>query len=113
MPEKPSSLEYIYENENSLYSSYMPFVSGGGLFIKTHHSYGLGEELQLTVRLLDEADTYSLNAKVVWITPKGAQSNKPQGIGVQLQGENSRYLFSKIETYLAGMLKSNQMTDTL
>lgn len=102
-----------FASEALLYVAYMPFVKGGGVFIRTHHIYPLGEEVQLSIKLIDEHEPYLVNAKVVWITPKGAQGNKPPGIGVQFTGENSRYLCNKIETYLAGMLKSSQLTDTI
>lgn len=51
--------------------------------------------------------------KVVWVTPKGAQGNKPSGVGVQFVDDDGRYLGNKIESYLAGSLKSTKFTDTL
>jgi type IV pilus assembly protein PilZ len=50
--------------------------------------------------------------KVVWITPKGAQGNKVAGIGVQFTGDTT-IARDKIETYLAGALKSDRMTHTM
>ncbi len=102
-----------FSNEESLYRAYMPFVKGGGLFIRTKHTYQLGNILNLSVKLLNEADSYLVDGKVIWITPKGAQGNRPCGVGVQFVSENSRILSNKIETYLAGMLKSTQITDTI
>ncbi|WP_298624340.1 PilZ domain-containing protein [uncultured Legionella sp.] len=102
-----------FSSEASLYLAYMPFVKGGGLFIRTHHVYSLDHLVELSVNLISEPEPYLVSGKVVWITPRGAQGNKPSGIGVQFTGENSRYLCNKIETYLAGMLKSTQMTDTI
>lgn len=100
-------------SEASLYLAYMPYVKGGGIFIRTHQTHYLGEDVTLSLKLLDEDEPYLLEGKVIWITPKGAQGNKPPGIGVQFLGDNSRYLCNKIETYLAGMLKSTQLTDTI
>lgn len=102
-----------YTSEAALYLSYMPFVKGGGLFIRSNQFYPLGQELTLSVSLLNEQEPFLVEAKVVWITPKGTQGNKPPGIGVQFMGESSRYLSNKIETYLAGLLKSTQLTDTI
>lgn len=113
MAEELKKIICSFPNEASLYLSYMPFIKGGGLFIRTNPVYPLGENLQLTINLLSEVDPYILTGKVVWITPKGAQGNRPPGIGVQFDGQSGRNLCNKIETYLAGMLKSSQLTDTI
>ncbi|STY29445.1 type 4 fimbrial biogenesis protein PilZ [Legionella wadsworthii] len=102
-----------FPNELALYAAYMPFVKGGGLFIRSNTKYLFGSIVKLLIKLMDEDELYVVDGKVVWITPKGAQGNKVPGIGVQFVGENSRYLCNKIETYLAGMLKSSQLTDTI
>lgn len=102
-----------FTSESSLYLAYMPFVKDGGLFVRTNHTYPLGELVDLSVKLFSEPEPYLLGGKIVWITPKGAQGNKPPGIGIQFLGDNCRHLCNKIETYLAGMLKSTQMTDTI
>ena len=91
----------------------MPFIKGGGLFVRTKAAYELGDSVSLSVQLLNEPDSYVIEGKVVWLTPKGAQGNKPIGIGIQFIGENSRHFCNKIETLLAGMLKSTQNTDTI
>lgn len=111
--ESAQLINCTFSSEASLYLAFMPFVKGGGLFVRTNHTYTLNHLVDLSVHLLNEQEPYLLSGKVVWITPKGAQGNKPPGIGVQFTGENSRYLCNKIETYLAGMLKSTQMTDTI
>lgn len=113
MAEKPHLINCSFTSEASLYLAYMPFVKGGGLFIRTIHVYPLGDEIKLSVKLVNEHEPYLVDGRVVWITPKGAQANKPPGIGVQFVGDKSRYLCNKIETYLAGMLKSSQITDTI
>lgn len=102
-----------FPTEASLYLAYMPFIKGGGLFVRTNPTFSLGDPIELSITFLNEPDTYTVNGKVVWITPKGAQGGKPPGIGVQFESSNSRHLCNKIETYLAGMLKSSQVTDTL
>ncbi|MBN9228647.1 MULTISPECIES: PilZ domain-containing protein [Legionella] len=99
--------------ESALYAAYMPFVKGGGLFVRTKTNYPFGSDVKLLIKLMDEDEFYVVDGKVIWITPNGAQGNKVPGIGVQFIGENSRYLCNKIETYLAGMLKSSQITDTI
>ncbi|MCP0914408.1 MULTISPECIES: PilZ domain-containing protein [Legionella] len=113
MAEDAQLLICSFRDEDALYHAYMPFIKGGGLFIRTTQNYQLGSAVNLSVRLLDEPESDAVEGKVVWLTPKGAQGNKPVGIGVQFIGEQGRYLANKIETYLAGMLKSSQMTDTI
>ena len=100
-------------NEHDLYMAYMPFVKNGGIFIRTNPIYTLGDEVELILRLMKEYEPYLIKGKVVWITPKGAQGNKPAGIGIEFIGENGRYVSNKIETYLSAVLKSKQITDTL
>lgn len=102
-----------FPTEASLYLAYMPFIRAGGLFIRTNPCFSLGDPVQLAIKFLNESDTHTISGKVVWITPKGAQGGKPPGIGVQFEGVNSRGLCNKIETFLAGMLKSAQLTDTI
>ena len=113
MTDDVQAIHCSFSNEGLVYLAYMPFIKGGGLFIRTKNTYEFGSHVNVTVQLLDEPDTYLMAGKIVWITPKGAQGNKPMGIGVQFTGENSRHFCNKIETYLAGMLKSTQMTDTI
>ena len=52
--------------------------------------------------------------KVVWVTPVGAQGNRPAGIGVQFadsaEGEAVR---GKIEALLAGLLNADKPTHTM
>jgi len=107
------TLNCVFSSETALYLSYMPYIKSGGLFIRTMDAYELGDSVQLSIQLLSDADPYLIEGKVVWVTPRGAQGNKLAGIGVQFLGEDSRILCNKIETYLAGMLKSTHMTDTI
>lgn len=107
------TLQCNYTSDKMLYLAYMPYLQGGGIFVRTTTLYELGSNVTLIIQLLGEPEKYEIEGKVVWITPKGAQGNKPVGIGVQFIGEKSRLLCNKIETYLAGMLKSTHPTDTM
>lgn len=107
------NISCAFTTEAALYMAYMPFLHGGGLFIRTNHLFAMGDNIELSVALLSEPEQYIITGKVAWITPKGAQGSKPAGIGIQFTGENSRLFCNKIETYLAGMLKSTQLTDTM
>ncbi|CAM4495691.1 MAG: hypothetical protein LEGION0403_FIIPPAGN_00546 [Legionella sp.] len=103
----------VFDNRSSLYAAYMPFIKGGGLFIRTQPLYKLGIELSLIINLMNEDELYCVDAKVVWITPIEAQASRFPGIGVQFINDHGSDLRSKIEVYLAEMLKSQQVTDTV
>lgn len=105
-------LSLTIKDKAVLYQSYMPFIQGGGLFIPTPKAYKMGDEVFMLLSLMDEAEKLPLAGKVVWLTPKGAQANRPAGIGVQLNDPDN-VVQRKIETYLAGSLESDRPTHTL
>lgn len=113
MIEDIQTINCSFTNQKSLYLAYMPFIKGGGLFIRSNQNFALGMKVILFVNLMNEPEILKIEAKIVWLTPQGAQGNKPAGIGVQFMGNNSQYFCNKIETYLADMLKSIQATDTM
>ena len=96
---------------SELYSCFMPFVEGGGLFLRTNKEYALGEEVFVLLELMDEPDKIPLTGKIVWLTPIGSGS-RPQGVGIQFSDENID-LYRKIETSLAGLLDSDNTTYTM
>jgi len=100
-------------DKSSLYASYMPFIKNGGLFIPTIKPYTLGDEVFMLITLTDSKDKLPIAGQVVWITPKGAQGNKNAGIGVQFSELDKGATRSKIETQLAGALKSDRHTHTM
>ena len=111
---RQSILSLVINDKNALHQSYMPFVKNGGLFIPTKKTYSLGKEVFVLMTLLDEREKIPFAGRVVWITPKGAQGNRPPGIGVQFQDDqNGIAVRNKIETYLAGALKSDRPTHTM
>ena len=105
-------LSLSIKDKAALYAAYMPFVKGGGLFIPTKKRYRLGDEVFILLSLMDEPEKIPVAGKVVWITPKGAQGNRAAGIGVQFN-EGDATARNKIETYLAGALKSDRPTHTM
>jgi type IV pilus assembly protein PilZ len=111
---RQSILSVTISDKASLHQSYMPFVKNGGLFIPTKKSYALGDEVFVLLTLMDEREKLPFAGRVVWITPKGAQGNRLAGIGVQFHDDQSgTAVRNKIETYLAGALKSDQPTYTM
>lgn len=105
-------LSQSIKTADELYAAYMPYVENGGLFINNNKKYRIGDEVFVLLSLMDEAEKIPISGKVVWITPKGAQSNRSAGIGVQFS-ELDNNLIGKIETYLVGKLQSERPTQTL
>lgn len=111
---RQSILSVSITDKNALYDAYMPFVKNGGLFIATKKTYALGNEVFVLLSLMEEKEKIPFSGKVVWITPRGAQGNRLTGIGVQFNDDQSgKDVRNKIETYLAGALKSERPTHTM
>jgi len=99
----PGMLTLNIKDKSALYASYMPFIKNGGLFIPTNKQYRLGDEVFLLLTLMDGAERLPVAGKVVWLTPRGAQGKRQQGIGVQFSTQDGGETQKKIETYLAGV----------
>lgn len=108
-----SIIGLTFRDKSVLYAAYMPFIKGGGLFLPSNDQYKLGDQLKLVLHLMDETERFPLNGKVIWITPNGSQGNRSVGVGIQFEGEEGEVVKNKIETYLAGMLKSERLTHTM
>lgn len=106
-------LSLTIKDKSALYAAYMPFVKHGGLFIPTNKTYKLGDEVFMLLTLMDEKEKLPVAGKIVWVTPKGAQGNRAAGIGVQFSEQDGGGARTKIETYLAGALKSDRQTHTM
>ncbi len=113
VPRRPGMLSLTIRDKHALYAAYMPFIRNGGLFIPTNRSYDLGDEVFMVLTLMEESERLPVAGKIVWITPRGAQGNRAAGIGVQFSDQDKGVTRNKIETYLAGMLKSEQPTHTM
>ena len=74
----------------------------------------LGDEVFLLLTLPESSERLPVAGKVIWVTPVGAQGNRPSGIGVQFpetaEGETVK---SKIEALLAGTLNAERPTNTM
>jgi type IV pilus assembly protein PilZ len=104
-------LSLTIKDKAVLYAAYMPFLKGGGLFVPTNKAYNIGDEVFLLLSLMDEVEKIPVAGTVAWITPKGAQGNRAQGVGIQFTGD--AVAKNKIEVYLAGALHSDRPTHTL
>ena len=114
-PETPTRsggiINVSIRDKGGLYSAFMPHIKNGGLFIPTQKLYQLGDEIFIVLTLLDDPEKIPVACKVVWITPVGAQGNRKPGIGVQFR--DNGVARTKIETHLAGVLKSDRPTETM
>ena len=112
-PQRQGILSLTIRDKSSLYAAYMPYVKNGGLFIPTDKMYKLGDEVFMLLTLTDSKEKLPVAGRVVWITPKGAQGSRSAGIGVQFSELDNGATRSKIETLLAGVLKSERQTHTM
>jgi type IV pilus assembly protein PilZ len=107
-------LSLSIQDKQALYRSYMPFVTGGGLFVPSTKEFHLGDEVFLLLTVMEFEERLPIPGKVVWITPQGAAGNRKAGIGVQFadtpDGAHARTV---IESHLASTLKSNKTTHTM
>ncbi|MBW3551478.1 MAG: PilZ domain-containing protein [Proteobacteria bacterium] len=107
-------LSMAVKDKAALYNAYMPYLKSGGIFVATPKRYFLGDEVFLLLTLPESSERLPVAGKVVWVTPAGAQGNRPAGIGVQFgdtpEGENVK---GKIEALLAGTLNSDRATHTM
>jgi type IV pilus assembly protein PilZ len=106
-------LSLTIRDKSSLYAAYMPFIKNGGLFIPTNKAYKIGDEVFMLLTLTDNKEKLPVAGRVVWLTPKGAQGNRTAGIGVQFSELDNGATRNKIETQLAGALKSDRQTHTM
>ena len=110
---QPGILTLNIKDKSALYVSYMPFVKNGGLFIPTTRDSKLGDEVFLLLTLMDSSERLPVAGKVVWVTPRGAQGKRQQGIGVQFSPQDGGTTQKKIEAYLAGALGADRPTHTM
>ncbi len=106
-------LSLAIRDKNALFAAYMPYVRNGGLFVPTTNQYQLGDEVFILLNLMEESEKIPVVGKVIWITPRGAQSNRTAGVGLQFTEKDGGPARNKIETYLAGALESDRPTHTM
>lgn len=111
--QRPGILSVAIKDKGSLYSAYIPFFKGGGIFIPTNKPYALGDEVFILLTLMEETEKLPVVGKVAWINPKDAHGHFVPGIGVQFTDKDGETVRDRIETYLAGALKSDRMTHTM
>ena len=101
------------DNLPKLYGAYLPFLKNGGLFVETEKKYRLGDEVFMLLTLMDDGERLPVAGKIIWMTPMGAQGNRANGVGVQFAPQDKGATRGKIETHLAGAMKSDRITHTM
>lgn len=113
---RPGVLSLAIKDKNALYAAYMPFVVNGGLFIPTNRDYQMGQEVLMSLTLMDSPERIPIAGKVVWKTPVGSVVYRATGIGLQFINDKegrAAAARTKIEGYLSGMLGSERPTHTM
>jgi len=105
-------LSLSIRNAAILYGYFMPFIKNGGLFIPTQRAYRLGDEVFVLLHLMDEPERIPVVGKVVLITPKQSENQRPQGVGIQFDDREGPNLRARIENYLVDFKDSTQPTHT-
>lgn len=100
------------EDVKELFQSYMPFIKGGGLFVKSNQPFKIGDEVNLVVTLPDALEPEMFTSQVVWMNPQGAQNENPTGVGCSLNNHDNKMQL-KIEKLLGPMLNSPEATYTM
>ena len=95
-PRQPCRLTVDYANQDATGIEHILDISTGGVFIETHASMALGQELTLKFSLPDSAETFEVKGKIIWSDPKG--------IGVKFI-EIGQQEVDKIKSYLESKTK--------
>lgn len=107
-------LSLAVKDKQSLFQSYMPFLKSGGVFVPTPKRYFLGDEVFLLLTLPESTERLPVAGKVAWVTPAGAQGNRPAGIGVEFaDSPEGEAVKNQIEAILAGITNSDKATHTM
>lgn len=98
---------------HTLYSSYLPFVTNGGIFVPSPRPHQIGEDVFVAFTLPGSTDRYPLNGKVIWINHKSI-GGRPAGFAIQFGTDpNGTRMKNEVERLLAGQLESTQPTYTM
>ena len=66
---RQSILNVSLPDEGALYSAYMPFIKGGGLFAQTPNRLPLGQPVFMMVTLPGSSEKLPVSGRVCWFTP--------------------------------------------
>jgi len=110
---KPGVLSLAIKEKAALFTAYMRYVKGGGLFIPTNKPFNMGDEVFMLLSLMDDPVKLKVVGKVVWVAP-AVHNGRPQGVGVQFsEKDGGGEVKNKIETLLGSAMKSKRSTHTM
>ena len=109
IPPKGGILQANMPDKESLQACYMPYVTGGGLFVPSDQAVTMGQELFLIATLPDQSQKFPVTGRVIWISPR-KNGMKPKGFAIQLAGDKGAALRNTAERILAGHLQSERQT---
>lgn len=113
MPGSGGILTCHIEDIETLYASYLSFVTNGALFVPSNQTQQLGDEIFVAITLPNSSERLPMNGKVVWINAK-AQGSRPAGFAVQIGTDIAgQRIKNEVERLLAGRIDGLQSTYTM
>ena len=113
MPGRGGILTCHIETIETLYASYLSFVSNGALFVPSDQPQQLGNEIFIAITLPNSSERLPMNGKIVWINAK-TQGSRPAGFAVQIGSDIAgQRIKNEVERLLAGKIDSLQSTYTM
>lgn len=110
---KRGVLKFNITDDKMLYSYYMPFVKGCGIFVPSKDEHQLGDEAFLLLNLPGDGGKFAASAKVVWLNPPTKLGRREPGIGLQILGRDAEKMRDKIESILGKKVSSPLPTATM
>lgn len=112
---QPAILHLRIDSVDVLRQLYMPFISGGGLFVPSNEELPvLGQEFFVTLSMPRLALEEATLGQVVWLREHGDPDPQRgrRGFGLQLRTSDHR-LHSQLESLLAARLDATEPTFTM
>ena len=109
----PAIFSIAIIDKNILFSTYMAYLTNGGLFIPTKKIFTMNQHVQLMLKLPDSEEKFLVNGEIVWLTPERAQNGRLPGIGVEFLESDGTKINKKIQQILGDMLNNVTPTHTM
>lgn len=99
--DKQVFIQLYFKARHHLYMSYMPDVQTFGLFVPTSRDLEIGQNIHVLLKILDEPERSFISARVIDKREAGNKAEKPKGLFLQFDDENSLELKNKIDELLS------------